>query len=173
MAVQSTRRRGASFAIAASFIVACAGLVGCAEPAGASAVRAPASTSLCRTATRVERVVVRRVHGNPQLRIRFPARVVIVVPFRARQAAAAVCSLPLRPAGIFNCPIDFGVTYQLRFTADGKDLRPVTIQAGGCEAVSGLGRARWAARSPQFWRTLGSAAGIRHATFRTFGGAPR
>jgi hypothetical protein len=77
------------------------------------------------------------------------------------------------PAGIFFCPLDLRVLYRLSFTADGRTLRPVTLDASGCEEVSGLGRVRWAARSPHFWHALGKAAGLRHATFQTFAGVLR
>jgi hypothetical protein len=128
---------------------------------------------LCPVVAHVDRVVIRRIHSNPAVRIRFPARVVVTTRSRAEDAARAVCSLPLMPPGIFHCAIDFGVLYRLSFTADGRALRPVTLDAGGCQVVSGLGRVRWAARSPQFWRALGNAAGLRHATFQTFTGVPR
>jgi hypothetical protein len=149
------------------------GLAGCAQPAGASVARAGRSVSLCPAAAHVDRVVIRRVHGNPAVRISFPARVVVAARSRARQAARAVCALPPMPAGMFSCPADLGVLYRLSFTADGKTLRPVTLDAGGCQVVTGLGRVRWAARSPHFWRALGHAAGLRRATFQSFVGVPR
>jgi hypothetical protein len=84
-----------------------------------------------------------------------------------------MCALPPMPAGIFNCPLELGVLCRLSFTAGGKTLRPVTLDAGGCQLVGGLGRVRWAARSQHFWPALGRAAGLRWATFRTFAGVPR
>jgi hypothetical protein len=173
MAARSIRRRAASVVLAAGVMMTGFGLAGCAQPAGASVARADQSASLCAAAARVDRVVIRRVHGNPSVRISFPARVVVTIRSRARQAARAVCALPPMPAGIFNCPLDLGVLYRLTFTADRKTLRPVTLDAGGCQLVSGLGRVRWAARSPHFWPALGHAAGLRRATFQTFAGVPR
>jgi len=173
MALLRVRRGGASFALTVGLVVTGFGLAGCAQPAGATPVGASGSPALCAAIGRVDRVVIRRVQGNSQLRIAFPARVVVRDRSRARAAARAVCSLPPMPPGTFYCPVDLGVLYRLTFTADGRALRPVTLDAGGCQQVTGLGRVRWAARSPHFWRALGNAAGLRHATFQTFAGVLR
>jgi hypothetical protein len=37
---------------------------------------------------------------------------------------------------------------------------PVTVDATGCQQVTGLGPVRWIARSPAFWSVLATAAGI-------------
>ncbi len=69
-----------------------------------------------------------------------------------------------------SCPADLGISYVLSFTASDSKLAPVTVVATGCQQVSGLGPARWIARSPAFWRVLAIAAGIAPADWATFGG---
>ena len=96
----------------------------------------------------------------PQAQTAFPSQGIVVSPAHARAVARALCALPTMPHGIFNCPALFpGTSYQLRFTADGRALPVVTIEATGCETVTGAGPAR-RALSPGFWRVLATAAGL-------------
>jgi hypothetical protein len=140
-----------------------------AAPAGASG-SPPAATpgsgtaqvALCRDASavsslRIVRVGVLRV---PEAQTAFPSRTTVISPAHARAVARALCALPATPHGIFNCPALFpGTSYQLHFTADGRALPVVTIQATGCETVTGVGQPRRAI-SPAFWRVLATAAGL-------------
>ena len=97
----------------------------------------------------------------PQLQAGFPNQVTVTTPAHARAAARALCALPLLPRGVFHCPnLTVGTTYLLRFTADGRRLPAVSIEATGCEVVTGVGPARWAAKSPGFWRMLARAANL-------------
>ena len=50
-----------------------------------------------------------------------------------------------------------GTTYQLTFTAAGRQLPLVTAAATGCEQVSGAGPVRQAVNSAGFWQVLGLA----------------
>jgi hypothetical protein len=140
-----------------------------AAPAGASGSPA-ASTSgsgtgqvaLCRDAAAVTSLRIVRLYGLrvPQAQTAFPSRVTVISPAHARAVARALCALPAAPHGIFNCPALFpGTSYQLHFTADGQALPVVTIQATGCETVTGVGQPRRAI-SPAFWRELAAAAGL-------------
>jgi hypothetical protein len=96
----------------------------------------------------------------PQAQSGYPSPV-ITTAAKAREAARALCALPLLPRGVFHCPnLTVGTTYLLNFTADGRRLPAVTIEATGCEVVTGVGPARWAARSPGFWRALATAANL-------------
>lgn len=102
-------------------------------------------------------------HGHlmrvPQVQDAVPGQVAVTTLAGARAVARAVCALPLLPRGVFHCPnLTVGTTYQLQFTAGGRRLSAVGIEATGCEVVTGVGPARWAARSPGFWRTLATAA---------------
>ena len=97
----------------------------------------------------------------PQLQVAFPGQITVTTPASARAVARALCALPLLPRGVFHCPnLTIGTTYLLRFTAGGRQLSAVSIEATGCEVVSGVGSARWAAKSPGFWRTLATAANL-------------
>jgi hypothetical protein len=133
--------------------------------AGSSATASPGATAmqvaLCqRTASVAGLVIVRNdVVRKPVLQIAFPDQVTVASPARARAVARALCALPLMPHGIISCPnLAVGTTYQLRFTADGRRLPAVTIEATGCEVVTGVGSARWVSTSPGFWRGLATAA---------------
>jgi hypothetical protein len=138
-------------------------------PPKASATPSPSQTAateavLCRHTASVSGLEIVRNHVNrvPVLQVGFPPRVSVATPARARAVARALCALPLFPQGIVHCPaLLLGTTYLLRFTADGRRLPAVTVEATGCEAVTGVGPTRQAARSPGFWRTLATAANMR------------
>ena len=124
---------------------------------------AATQVALCQHTATVTGLEITRNHviRVPQLQIAFPNQVTVTTPADARAAARALCALPLLPRGVFHCPnLTVGTTYLLRFTADGRRLPAVSIEATGCEVVSGVGPARWAAKSPGFWRTLATAADL-------------
>jgi hypothetical protein len=107
----------------------------------------------------------------PVLQVAFPDQVTVTSPARTQAVARALCALPPMPRGVFNCPaLLVGTTYLLRFTAGGRQLPPVTIEATGCEVVTGVGPARWAATSPGFWRVLATAAHLSPPGWSAFGG---
>jgi hypothetical protein len=140
-----------------------------AAPAGASGSPAAATTgsgtaqvALCRDAAAVTGLRIVRLDGIrvPEAQPAFPSRATVISPAHARAVARALCALPATPHGIFNCPALFpGTSYQLHFTADGQALPVVTIQATGCETVTGAGQPRRAI-SAGFWRVLATAAGL-------------
>ncbi len=139
-------------------------------PPKASATPLPSQTAaatevvLCRRTASVSGLEIVRNHVNrvPVLQIAFPPRVSVATPALARAVARALCALPPFPQGIVNCPaLLFGTTYLLRFTADGRRLPAVAVEATGCETVTGVGPTRQAIRSPGFWRTLATAANMR------------
>ena len=118
-------------------------------------------------------------HGHlmrvPQVQGAYPGPVTVTTPGDARAVARALCALPLLPHAVFHCPnLTVGTTYLLNFTAAGRRLPAVSIEATGCEVVSGVGPARWAAKSPGFWRTLATAANLSPPgrTAFTGGGTP-
>lgn len=100
-------------------------------------------------------------------------RIMVRDPAKARALARAVCGLPAMPPGVLSCPIDVGGGYQLVFMAAGRTLHPVTVEATGCQPVTGAGLAqagtarsgpapaRWVARTPGFWTTFAHLTGIR------------
>lgn len=160
-----------ALAMVLAIAVAGAALAGC----GSARAGTPAGSGLCASAGRVSRLVVRRVNQIPRNheRFSFPARVTVADPAKARFVARALCALPPMPSGAMSCPADWGIGYRLRFTADGRKLPAVTAQATGCRGVRGLGRSAWTARSPGFWRVLGSAMGITHPGSSAFAGRLR
>lgn len=140
---------------------------GGAAPAGASgspgtASTAPASAQpvLCQDVAAVTGLRIVRLPGLrvPQAQTASPGQVTVPSPAQARAVARALCALPAMPHGILNCPALFpGTSYQLHFTADGRALPVVTVEATGCDTVTGVGEAR-RALSPGFWRALATAA---------------
>jgi hypothetical protein len=82
---------------------------------------------------------------------------------KMRKVQRALCALPKQPKGIYNCPIDLGISYRLRYHSARGVLPAVTAETTGCEVVTGLGKAtRWAAASQRFWTTLRRAIGVPH-----------
>lgn len=172
-------RAAASLSLAAA--ITCAALAACGSTVAgkeADATASPAATvasggGLCASTRTVQRLMVRRVNLLPQNheRFTFPARVDINDPTEAQAVARAVCGLPPMPGGAFSCPADWGIKYQLTFTADGNKLPAVTIEATGCQTVQGLSRTLWVARTPGFWNVLGKAMGVPHAANAAFRGS--
>ncbi len=117
----------------------------CADPAAVSQV------SIARTA------VPRQIQP---LKTLLPAQVTLVTGGGARVLGRAVCALPRMPPGVLHCPASFFAHITLTFTAAGRRLPDVTIQAAGCQDVTGLGPVRWVARTPAFWIALARAAGV-------------
>jgi len=170
------RGHGAVWAWLCGAVLAAIVLAGCgsipASSTGATSAASPKATpspsvspsaaatqaALCLHTATVTGLVITRNHVThiPQLQVGFPNQVSVTSPARARAAARALCTLPALPHGVFNCPnLTVGSTYLLRFTADGRQLPAVSI-----EVVTGVGSARWAAKSPGFWRTLATAANL-------------
>jgi hypothetical protein len=170
-------------ALAAIVLAGCGSISASSTGAGSAAPKAsssPASSSpspspsvspgaagteaaLCQHTATVTGLEIMRNHVMrvPQLQVAFPSQVTVTSPADARAVARALCALPLLPHGVFHCPnLTIGTTYLLRFTAGGRQLPAVSIEATGCEIVSGVGSPRWAAKSPGFWRTLATAANL-------------
>ena len=147
------------------------GRPGAAHPAAAShpaAATPVANGPVCGNPAAVSAVRVTRIPWLSQLGRSKPLpgtlpRITVRDPAKARALARAVCGLPAMPRGVLSCPIDTGGGYQLVFTASGRNLHPVTVQATGCEAVTGAGPGptRWVARTPGFWTTFAHLTGIR------------
>jgi Tfp pilus tip-associated adhesin PilY1 len=129
--------------------------------------------ALCRNTASITRLKIMRygVVRVPELQSSFPDQVTVTSPARARAVARALCALPSMPGGVFSCPDEVvGTTYLLTFAAGGRELSAVTIEATGCEVVSGVGPARWAATSPGFWRVLATSAGLSPRGWSVFSG---
>jgi hypothetical protein len=133
------------------------------------------ATALCDSSGSLTHLVVRRVDAFPQNHIRFsfPATVVVRETAAVRRVARALCALPAMPNQGLHCPMDLGITSHLEFSSPTQHFRVVTVDATGCQSVTGLAPQRWIARSPGFWRTLGSAMHLKTPSWETFrGGRP-
>lgn len=148
---------------------------------GSASASGPARTSaglpapaLCVRASSVTRLIVLRSRLLNRIQVMhfpFPPQVVVTNAAHARAVAAALCALPKMPGGIVNCPNEIlGTTYRLTFTVAGKPLPVVTVQATGCQAVTGLGPPRRVAAKSAFWRVLGNAIGLYGAGPPVFSG---
>ena len=121
-----------------------------------------AMAALCQDTATVTSLQIVRLPGPrvPQAQTASPNGFAAIGPSGARAVAWALCALPVMPRGIMSCPAQVpGTSYQLRFTAGGRSLPPVTIEATGCDTVTGVGQARQAT-SARFWRVLATAAGL-------------
>jgi len=147
-------------------------LAGCGH-AAASGTTGTASTAVCANAARVGRLAIDRLNLLHQRRFSFPAQITITDARNAQAVARALCALPPVGHRTFSCPADWGIRYRLRFAVRPHWLRPVTAAATGCTLVTGLGSVRWMPHLYGFWRVLGKAAGLGHASFTTFAGTPR
>ena len=127
---------------------------------------APPTTPACVANLDQQPLRLQRVHGDGRV-FSFPRTVVIERSARLVALARALCALPPMPAGARSCPVDFLLRYTL--TAAQPRAR-ISIDPSGCQTVSGLGAARWAATRPGFWTALGDAIGLAHATVATFRG---
>jgi hypothetical protein len=144
-----------------------------ANTASASRDSLTSNSPLCRAISEIERLTVTRtitIKGN-RIEFTFPTLVTVRSAQQSRLVATALCSLPKRPRGVYHCPADLGVVYHLLFSSGSKSWPVITVEATGCEFVRGLNTDRWAAQSPQFWRTLGTAMGLRQAGHATFAGS--
>jgi hypothetical protein len=146
-------------ALAACGSVVAGGGSGSAGSAASPAVKVVQPGALCADQGAVNHLVVTRkgIITHVQARFAFPAVVTVTSPAEARAVAKALCALPPGPTGITNCPADLGISYQLRFAADGQHFRVVTVASTGCEIVTGAGKVRTIVKTPGFWFVLGKA----------------
>ena len=134
-------------------------------PATAASAKATAGQpELCAGIGRVNRLVILRSRGMnriQELHFPFPEQVIVANAAAARALARAVCALPGMPRGVVNCPaLLLGTSYQLTFSARGLELPVVTVQATGCETVTGAGPVRRATDAAGFWQLLGRTMGL-------------
>jgi len=87
-------------------------------------------------------------------------------PAKARDVYSATLALPLMPAGTYNCPADFGVTYQLTFSGQGATIMTAIVDPNGCQQVQvtdgGLNAALlWSVNNSDYWGTLAADLGVK------------
>lgn len=131
--------------------------------------RGSAGSGFCGSVSSITGGVVHRVVALPQNhpRFSFPAVVRIGSAAAAKRLARTLCALPAFPPGIYSCPIDLGISYNVKFSLAGAKST-ISVNPWGCETVGGAISPRRATAG--MWRVLGSAMGLRHATRSTFAG---
>ncbi len=161
----SGRRAGvrATFACAIPMLaVAVIALTGCGSTPAGGRTTGPAGTAQsvqCRQLSAADSVTVVHAEGLHSYSEQNGQDSTPGVSSRAtaRALAAALCSLPT--LGHKHCALVAYNQYRLSFSADGHALPVVTVQATGCQRVTGLGPARTAASSPDLWTDLAKAVG--------------
>jgi len=145
---------------------------GALAPATAVPSASARPTALSDNVGHLDRLEVTRTDTFPQnhFRFAFPVVVTSTDPAAVQAVAQALIALPAMPTGVLHCPADFGIVYHLVFFSGPRRLPPVSVDATGCETVRGLGVTRWVARSPGFWRTLGTALHLTTPDYATFRG---
>lgn len=132
----------------------------------------PAAAGLCQQVSRIESLVMRRLHPTAQ-----PYGVPAVVTVRsgtlARATANDLCGLPVfHPShGPVNCPASTPLAYRLTFTLQQAAAHVATISPTGCATVAGLGTIR-AAGAPTLYPRLGHDLGLGPLALVDFTGRP-
>jgi hypothetical protein len=164
---------GVATLLAAVVLLAAGPNAGAISHPSSQTARPAATPSLCGSLGSLDRLVVTRTNSIPQnhFHFAFPASVTVTKTAAVRDAATALCALPVMPKKGLHCPADWGITYHLAFSAKGRTFPAVDVDATGCQGVKGLGAVRWVARSPEFWRVLGAAMGLAHPDAGLFAGS--
>jgi hypothetical protein len=159
--------------LAATWLFAAADISGATPALPVKPPQTRSHPSLCESTSTLVELVVRRIDAFPENHFvfSFPPIVSISDPVSVQKAARALCALPTMPSGIFACPADFGISYQLSFSTRRYTFPSVSAEPTGCEIVKGLGPERWTAQTPAFWRTLGEAMRLTKPDRRTFAGS--
>jgi len=147
-------------------------LAGCGHVAASTTTGA--GTAACANVTHIDRLTIARLNPFHQnFRFVAPAQITVTDARQAQTVARALCALPPVGHGVYNCPADWGIRYQLRFAARHHWFPPITIAASGCRMVTGLRPVRLISGVFGLWAVLGKAAGLGHASVTTFTGTPR
>jgi len=80
----------------------------------------------------------------------------------ARAIYDATLALPVLSPGEYNCPADFGITYNLTFYGGDTQLVAGSVHPSGCELVTLAAQSASASLSPDadYWATLATDLGI-------------
>jgi hypothetical protein len=123
--------------------------------------------TLCAAPGSVDSLTITRMDEFPRNHVHFTFPPAVATSAQeARTVARAVCGLPRMPHGVFDCPMDGGISYRLDFGASAgpgtteRHFPTVTVDATGCQQVTGAGPPRWLATTPRFWTVLGAAIGV-------------
>ena len=128
---------------------------------------------LCRSIPSLSTLTVNRsvFAPNQPVQFTFPATVTVSNETQVQIVAKALCKLP-HISRTTNCPSGppQPFWYDFTFLGQGKTFPLVRLILNGCDAVQGLIKGQWVLQSPKFWRTLGTAMGLKGATQATFAG---
>src|ERR1035437_6332181 len=121
----AARRTGLGRALAplpAVAALACAALTGGGSPVAAK--DAPAGATVCAHAGDVNRLTIGRVNFFPQNHEYFscPGKDTVTGPHPTQAAVQALGTPPAMPPLTFSCPMDWGITSRLIFTAGDSTL---------------------------------------------------
>jgi hypothetical protein len=158
--------------LAAALTLAACETAASSDQSGTTPGSSPATEALAQALGRLDRLVVLRSDSFPQNHISFsfPAKVTVSDPVAVQAVARALLALPAMPSGVLHGPADLGMAYRLVFATADERFPPINVDATGTQTVRGLGGARWVARSPGFWRTLGTTMGLARPDYATFRG---
>lgn len=136
---------------------------------GAGAQSLQRASGFCSEISSIGGAVVRRDVSIPQNHphFSFPAVVRIEDVAAAKHVARVLCSLPKFPPGVYSCPVDLGISYNVAFST-GSSTATVSVNPWGCEEATGAISNR--STTAAMWHTLGAAMGLRHASRLTFAG---
>lgn len=83
----------------------------------------------------------------------------------ARKVYADILALPEQVPGTYNCPADFGVTYQIVFYEASEELATAAMTPTGCGVVTLTSKTSSAVltANPDFWTQLSTDLGITEA----------
>jgi hypothetical protein len=152
--------------VLAAAVIAVAGMAGaaCSSSAGNGTSSVPArpqvgSRVLCQEQSRVTAIVVERLNvpAANHITFAFPASVRVTGSGQVRAVVRELCALPANSR--INCPIDSGISYQIRFLPAALHLASVSLDPTGCRYVTGLGTPRRYA-SDELWKVLAAAMAI-------------
>jgi hypothetical protein len=129
---------------------------------------APQSETSSKDALSIELPSITRLEFSTSTTIpdnRPPDVRVTVYADTARAIYAETLALSPLPEGVYNCPVDFGVVYELAFYRGDIEVVTGTLDPGGCEAVSLSSKSGGASVATDFgyWATLANHLGITEA----------
>jgi hypothetical protein len=161
-------KRSSRIAAVSLALISALGLIARAGATSTTTTTAPSYglAYLCDVLPQVDQLIVTRHAPGSHFRFAFPARVTATNASLVRRVAVAACALPTAPKGE-HCAAEIAVSYTLNFVVD-RDF--IVVNPTGCETVSGLGPVRTTAEHHTFFRLLGAAMGLKHASYFTFAG---
>jgi hypothetical protein len=78
----------------------------------------------------------------------------------SRNIYSATLALPTFPAGTYNCPADFGLSYSIAFLEGSSTAVTATLSPGGCRAVTISGPDTRRVLDDAYWALLARNLGV-------------